>query len=661
MSFFLELLSSLMFLLPLSSLAGITQEYICGSNNYTVNSTFDTNLQLIFESLASNINTTGFFNDTKGLSSERVYGLAMCRGDISTVDCQTCLNTSIQQIVQKCPNHKSPIIWEVDECLLRYSDENFFGKVTEDTILIWNNNNVTNSTIFNQNLEILLDGIIKRAAYGPRQLSYPLLFVVNETSNYLPFQSIYGLAQCTRDLSEDDCNSCLTNQLQYIPKTFNGKIGAKLLSGSCIIRYEMYPFYKASQPLQEAPSPIVQRSNGSAGARKKKNSKTTIIAVAILVPIGGLTVLFLFCCFCRIKRKKTRNYEKASDSMEILDNESRIFDLATIKLVTDNFSEANKLGEGGFGSVYKGTLTDGRDIAVKRLSSNSKQGIQEFKNEISLLIKLQHRNLVRILGFCLEDDEKLLIYEYIHNKSLDTILKDPIKRQQLDWGQRYNIIGGIAKGLLYLHEESQVKIIHRDLKASNILLDSELNSKITDFGLARIFDIDQTRAVTDRIAGTFGYMAPEYVRRGHFSSKSDVYSFGILIIEIISGRMNNNNDDDDDLLTYVWEHWRKKSISNIVDSTMGNNYPINEASRCIEIGLLCLQEAPDDRITMSTVMVMLSGYSVTFNAPSKPAFLSRTVGDIPIDEGNRSSGYSQSHILRDKDGNELSITDLTLR
>ncbi|KMZ63729.1 receptor kinase 1 [Zostera marina] len=342
-----------------------------------------------------------------------------------------------------------------------------------------------------------------------------------------------------------------------------------------------------------------------------------------------------------------------------------IFDLATIKLVTDNFAEENKLGEGGFGSVYKGTLVDGRDIAVKRLSSNSKQGIQEFKNEISLLIKLQHRNLVRILGFCLEDDEKLLIYEYIHNKSLDTILKDPIKRQQLDWGQRYNIIGGIAKGLLYLHEESQVKIIHRDLKASNILLDSELNPKIADFGLARMFDIDQTRAVTDRIARTFGYMAPEYVRRGHFSSKSDVYSFGVLILELVSGRMNNNNDiddDEDDLLTYVWKHWQKRSISNIVDSTMDDNYPMNEASRCIEIGLLCLQEAPDDRITMSTVLVMLSGSSATFNAPSKPAFLSTTVGDIPIDEGNsRSSGYSRSHILGDKDGNELSITDLTLR
>ncbi|KMZ64836.1 hypothetical protein ZOSMA_34G01160 [Zostera marina] len=141
----------------------------------------------------------------------------MCRGDISAVDCQSCLNTSIQQIVQKCPNDKSPIIWEVDECLLRYSDENFFGKVTEDTMLIWNNNNATNLTIFNQKLEILVDGIIKRATYGPKQLSYQLLFVVNEIS-YLPFQTIYGLAQCTRDLSEDDCNNCLTDQLQYFPK-----------------------------------------------------------------------------------------------------------------------------------------------------------------------------------------------------------------------------------------------------------------------------------------------------------------------------------------------------------------------------------------------------------------------------------------------------------
>ncbi|KMZ64121.1 hypothetical protein ZOSMA_3802G00010 [Zostera marina] len=341
MYFFLQLLSSLIFLLPLSSLVTAHQSQTCdeSKNNYTINSTFDANMQLILQSLSSNTSTTGFFNDTKGLGSDRVYGLAMCRGDVSPVDCRPCLKTSVEQIVQK-----------EDDCLVRYSDENFFGKVAGSTGFTPNKNNVTNTTLFNQKLEIMLNGIIKRAAYGPRQLSYPLLFAVNETS-YLPFQTIYGLAQCTRDLSVDDCYYCLTNQLTYIPIHLEGKKGGRILSGSCFTRYESYTFYKGSKPLQQAPPP--DGGDGVSDMGKKKNSKTTIIAVAILVSIGGLTVLFLFCCFCHIKKKNTTNYEKASDSMEILDNESRIFDLATIKLVTDNFAEENKLGEGGFGSVYK--------------------------------------------------------------------------------------------------------------------------------------------------------------------------------------------------------------------------------------------------------------------------------------------------------------------
>ncbi|XP_065631514.1 G-type lectin S-receptor-like serine/threonine-protein kinase At1g11410 [Quercus suber] len=220
-----------------------------------------------------------------------------------------------------------------------------------------------------------------------------------------------------------------------------------------------------------------------------------------------------------------QNIELQSEDLEV-----PFFSLATIVTATNYFSSDNKLGEGGFGLVYKGILTDGHEIAVKRLSRSSIQGLNEFKNEVTLIAKLQHRNLVRLLGYCIEGEEKMLIYEYMPNGSLDSFI--------FGWSMRFNIICGIARGLLYLHEDSRLRIIHRDLKASNVLLDSKMSPKISDFGMARIFGGDQTEGNTNRVVGTYGYMAPEYAIDGLFSVKSDVYSFGILLLEILSGKKN---------------------------------------------------------------------------------------------------------------------------
>ncbi|WZY88332.1 hypothetical protein YC2023_045067 [Brassica napus] len=250
---------------------------------------------------------------------------------------------------------------------------------------------------------------------------------------------------------------------------------------------------------------------------------------------------------------------------------------STIEAATSNFSERNKLGQGGFGEVYKGMLMNGTEVAVKRLSKKSEQGDTEFKNEVIVVAKLQHRNLVRLLGFSLHGEEKLLVYEFVPNKSLDYFLFDPKKRIQLDWGVRHNIIHGITRGILYLHHDSRLKIIHRDLKASNILLDADMNPKIADFGMARIFGMEQTVANTARVVGTFGYMAPEYVTHGQFSTKSDVYSFGVLMLEIISGKKNSSFCQMDvlvnNLVTYVRSYKLIKSktsfdvLSNIGDSS----------------------------------------------------------------------------------------------
>ncbi|XP_026445273.1 G-type lectin S-receptor-like serine/threonine-protein kinase B120 isoform X2 [Papaver somniferum] len=215
--------------------------------------------------------------------------------------------------------------------------------------------------------------------------------------------------------------------------------------------------------------------------------------------------------------------------------ELEIFNLACLSIATNNFCLKNKLGQGGFGPVYKGKLQNGKQIAVKRLSKSSGQGIEEFKNEVVLISKLQHRNLVKLVGCCVEGEENMLVYEYMPNKSLDAFLFDPRKKIQLDWDQRFNIIGGIARGLLYLHRDSRLRVIHRDLKVSNILLDEFMIPKISDFGMARIFGGNQTIDSTGRVVGTIGYMSPEYMIGGTFSEKSDVFSFGVLLLEVVSG------------------------------------------------------------------------------------------------------------------------------
>ncbi|KAF3948166.1 hypothetical protein CMV_025802 [Castanea mollissima] len=202
-----------------------------------------------------------------------------------------------------------------------------------------------------------------------------------------------------------------------------------------------------------------------------------------------------------------------------------LFNFTTVATATNKFSPANVIGAGGFGPIYKGRLCNGQDIAVKRLSKNSRQGLEEFKNEVVLIAKLQHRNLVKLLGYCVEGDEKMLIYEYMPNKSLDCCIFEQ-NDNLLAWPKRFDIIIGIVRGLLYLHQDSRLQVIHRDLKASNILLDINLNPKISDFGLARTFVRDESEVKTDRVVGTYGYMSPEYAVDGRFSVKSDVFSIG---------------------------------------------------------------------------------------------------------------------------------------
>ncbi|KAI4371677.1 hypothetical protein MLD38_010004 [Melastoma candidum] len=297
-----------------------------------------------------------------------------------------------------------------------------------------------------------------------------------------------------------------------------------------------------------------------------------------------------------------------------------IYSFESIVLATNNFDINNKLGQGGFGS---GRLNDGREVAAKRLASSSSQGLVELKNEVILISRLQHRNLVRLIGWCVEREEQILLYEYLPNKSLDTILFEEAK---LNWSQRFTIILGVAKGLLYLHKESSLRIIHRDLKVSNILLDDKMNPKISDFGLAKMFEGTQDLVNTRRIVGTLGYMSPEYAMGGAFSEKSDVYSFGVLVMEIVSGRKNNDIcllEDCVNLLSYAWELWCQGRGLDLVDDQLCK-FSTAEAMRCIQVSLLCVQDQATDRPDMATVVFMLSGES-ELPQPKRLAFAFRSI------------------------------------
>ncbi|OMO60914.1 hypothetical protein COLO4_33675 [Corchorus olitorius] len=316
----------------------------------------------------------------------------------------------------------------------------------------------------------------------------------------------------------------------------------------------------------------------------------------------------------------------AENELKDLDLQTGIFSLRQIKAATNNFDAENKIGEGGFGSVYKGLLSDGTVIAVKQLSSKSKQGNREFVNEIGMISALQHPNLVKLYGCCVEGNQLLLVYEYMEHNCVSRALfgKGSTPKLKLDWSTRKNICLGIARGLAYLHEESRIKIVHRDIKTSNVLLDKNLNAKISDFGLAKLNDDDKTH-ISTRIAGTIGYMAPEYAMRGYLTSKADVYSFGVVALEIVSGKSNTNYRPTEDfvyLLDWAYVLRERGSLLELVDPELGSEYSSEEAMVMLNVALLCTNAAPTLRPTMSQVVSMLEGQTSVQDILSDPGFSS---------------------------------------
>ncbi|KAB2012297.1 hypothetical protein ES319_D09G079900v1 [Gossypium barbadense] len=637
------------------------------NGNFTRNSTYQANLDRLLSSFTlSTSNENGFYNFSSGQGSNIANALALCRGDVNSSDCFTCINNANDELRNRCPYQREAIIW-YDYCMFRYTNRTILGVAeTSPSFYMWNLNNVTNVDAFNQAVSSLMDNLTNIASTGTSLGKFAT------GSARIPSLTIYALVQCTPDLEDTVCQSCMSQAIGEIPNYCDRKQGCRVYRPSCNFRFEIERFYNltasdtAATPSSPPPSTASPPSSPTTTENDSNSSGTTII---ISISAAAFALLLIsICIFVILRLRKPKLKPQKHEATEVVDEistvESLQYDFNTIRAATDHFYDGNKLGRGGFGAVYKGTLAGGKLIAVKRLSSVSRQGDLEFKNEVHLMANLQHRNLVRLQGFCLEGDERLLIYEFVPNGSLDKFLFDPVKKAYLNWERRYKIIGGVARGLLYLHQDSRLRIIHRDLKASNILLDAEMTAKIADFGMARLCAVDQTQGATSRIVGTYGYMAPEYAMHGQFSVKSDTFSFGVLVLEILSGQKNSafhSGSNIEDLLSFAWRNWEAGTAFDLVDPSLRDG-PRREVMRCIHIGLLCVQENVAQRPNMGAVVLMLTSDSTTLPLPLEPAFFmhSKTQSamqlseDLNLEETTSSRSGNEIAVVSE---NKLSITD----
>nr|VDD40185.1 unnamed protein product [Brassica oleracea] len=630
--------------------------HIC-SNKISKNDVYLSNLKSLLTSFSNShasLFSEGFNFLAKGQDNGTVFGIFLCRGDLSPEVCRECVLFASSNTQSRCLRGKELLI-QYDECMLGYSDRNIFmdGVRTwsTPTLITWNNQSVPDIPAYRPDrFKDAMFSLMNKSSVEAAD-SKEKRFAVNK-SRFTLSQTLYAFVQCIPDLSPEGCLNCLQQSMME----FNfSRVGGRVVFPSCNSRYEIYPFY--NEPLVTTPTPSLPVTATPSPPGKVKNSLVIILATCVPVSVFVLFLVAVSSYQVTKKVKKTDNTTAADDEGDDITTAGSLqFDFKVIEAATDKFSICNKLGQGGFGKVYKGTLPNGSQVAVKRLSKTSGQGEKEFKNEVVLVAKLQHRNLVKLLGYCFEREEKILVYEFVPNKSLDYFLFDSRMQSELDWNRRYKIIGGIARGILYLHQDSRLTIIHRDLKAGNILLDADMNPKVADFGMARIFEMDQTEANTRRVVGTYGYMSPEYAMYGQFSMKSDVYSFGVLVLEIISWRKNSSLHEMDgslgNLVTYTWRVWNNGSPLELVDSSFRESYQSNEIIRCIHIALLCVQEDTEDRPTMSAIVQMLTTSSIALPVPRPPGFFFRRNKEQACSSVDKSSLCSI---------NQASITSLAPR
>ncbi|XP_074267408.1 cysteine-rich receptor-like protein kinase 15 [Silene latifolia] len=616
------------------------------ASNFTSGSIFETNLDNLLYTFKVQSSSLKFYSDTAGKAPNKVYGLYLCRNDIDIDVCNTCIDGAYRGITGECPFSGEAIVI-YDKCLLRYASRNIFNlSETSPALREIYSLEMPNYAVFVPIFNRTARELIKNAS---SELPYFATAKYKWASN----QTVYSYAQCTPDLNVTECSSCLDTALTDMMKCCSKYMGAKILQPSCQIRFESAPFLNdklSSLPASPPPLPPTHSPASrdlSFPSSTKTSLKPAIIgAIAASVSVGLIVVtVVLWICVCRKRNVPPLSHLGQNHGVEGLGEAELVqYDFSTMKTATGHFSAENTLGKGGFGYVYKGTLKNGDQLAIKRLSSTSGQGTEEFLAEARFLAKLQHNNVVKLVRFCLAGEEKLLVYDFMSNSSLEGFLFDPIKQPLLDWKTRSRIITGIAKGLQYLHEDSRLTIIHRDIKPENILLDNEMNPKIADFGLAKLTGVEEKYGITGIIKGTQGYMAPESVN-GEFSNKSDIYSFGVMLLEIVSGQHNRKyyQANKKTLQSCACNLWNEGRPFDFRDPTLGDDCSRKDVIRCIQIGLLCLQTEPEKRPEISLIVSQLTS-SGNLPSPSELGISSHQL-IVPInDDGDQSTGSDTSSL-----------------
>ncbi|KAF8725766.1 hypothetical protein HU200_020319 [Digitaria exilis] len=612
---------------------------VCGATQTPNPEAFDVSFVTTMEMIYQNVTRSGFGSGSGSGSgtgsNSTVFGLGQCLAYLSPTDCQLCYAQSRVKLPHCLPADAGRIY--LDGCFLRYGARNFTADAVDasDTA-------VCNATGGQPEpgfaaAAAALVGNVTEAAPGAKDYYYA-------SSSESAAPAAYAAAQCWRSLNASACAACVASARdRVLRQCLPGAAEGYGLNAGCVVRYSTRPFYLAAD---------------TGGGGGDGSSSRHIVIIVIASVFTALAVIGIAFVWTKMRSRRDGLHDDMYGSAEIIRAIAAShlsFKYEELRRATDEFNQINKLGQGGYGSVYKGVLPDGREVAVKRLFFNTRQWADQFFNEVKLVSQVQHKNLVKLLGCSVEGPESLLVYEYLCNTSLDHYLFDAFKKNALDWERRFEIILGTAEGLSYLHSASEIRIIHRDIKASNVLLDERFRPKIADFGLARNFMDDQSHLSTG-LAGTFGYMAPEYIVHGQLTEKADIYSYGVLVLEIVTGRKNHNSvassSEGLSLMALIWKHYNAGTLMELLDPNLHEQCSEEEAIQVFHIGLLCAQASPNVRPPMWKVVEMLSSKGKLLPRPTQPPFI-----NVKGSSGDSSGSVS---LMSNSDKSPFSLNQLSV-